>query len=276
MVTTEELQRGLSTLNEVSAESTMDWDAADRTTQGMGDSHADLPADVYCNYHSGHALCLAKIPDSDFVDIFHHNFAKKSTKSCGVSTFPSFEPDGEALSRLPGENEKAWEKAMKQLKGKKSWQAPADQELLNQFRHLIFHTCDIEIEGTSFGVTALYIKPMEDQKLSVAFFTEPEKVAVVWEFERHELVVPGHQRTYISMDPPFEVELAHKRAKVTVAGERIQGVVFTRKNIFTLPGESYRSKNQILCFRFSWTTEAIAVMKYGEKWAFMMSEKETT
>ncbi|KAF4689752.1 hypothetical protein FOZ60_001179 [Perkinsus olseni] len=243
---------------------------------------AEIPAEVYCSYLGGQALCLAKLPDSDFTDIFLHDFVNKTTQTCGVLTFPSFQNRGEACCNSAEETEKAWESARKSLKKRTNWQQPDDQKLMRKFRHLIFQTCAIHLKDIAFNVTALYVKPVHRNILSVAFFTAPEKPSKTLDFIRLYPAAHSHaDRVYVSFDPPFKVIAGglgnvQVRAKVYVSGKRISGVSYPDSlRVFKLKkskDDEETSKNQLFFFTFNGASDTIAVMKYGNSWAMMMSD----
>ncbi|KAF4655829.1 hypothetical protein FOZ61_002451 [Perkinsus olseni] len=243
---------------------------------------AEIPAEVYCSYLGGQALCLAKLPDSDFTDIFLHDFVNKTTQTCGVLTFPSFQNKGEACCNSAEETEKAWESARKSLKKRTNWQQPDDQKLMKKFRHLIFQPCAIHLKDIAFNVTALYVKPVHRNILSVAFFTAPEKPSKTLDFIRLYPAAHSHaDRVYVSVDPPFKVIAGglgnvQVRAKVYVNGKKISSVSYPDSlQVFKLKkSKDYEetSKNQLFFFTFNGASDTIAVMKYGSRWGMMMSD----
>ncbi|KAF4730314.1 hypothetical protein FOZ63_009003 [Perkinsus olseni] len=275
-VSTEDLLRGMPPLDTVA-------EKAKTKTKKIRMVHpgAEIPAEVYCSYLGGQALCLAKLPDSDFTDIFLHDFVHMTTQTCGVLTFPSFQSNGEACCISAEETERAWETSRKSLKKRTNWQQPEDQKLMKKFRHLIFQSCEIHLKDIAFNVTALYVKPLRENSLGVAFFTAPEKPSKTLHFTRlYPTAHSNTDRAYASVDPPFDVSAGglstvQVRAKVHVNGEKISGMSYPDNlqvyKIKKNKDDEETSRNQLFFFTFNGASDTIAVMKYGNRWAMMLS-----
>ncbi|KAF4650895.1 hypothetical protein FOZ61_002455 [Perkinsus olseni] len=231
---------------------------------------SETPAEVYCHYDfSEGVLCLAKLPGSDFTDIFHHRLRSRETRSCRIITYPSHRPKGERHKGGPEEVEKTWATAVKQLNETQSWEG---SEVRN-------------VGNISFDVTALYVKPLRGNRLGIAFFTKPEKPSQVVGFTR---ALPGRHASadkyYVNTEPAFTVRAGARgnvqvRASVVVDGKRVADNIFPTDDVYYFKddgsSDEETSKDQLFFFTFEESSNTFAVMKYGEKWAIMMSEMIT-
>ncbi|KAF4689746.1 hypothetical protein FOZ60_001173 [Perkinsus olseni] len=210
--------------------------------------------------------------------IFYTHGASSSLKGEG------YRPKGERHKGGPEEVEKTWAAAVKQLNETQSWDG-SEVRNVKKFRHLIFPSCDIKLGDISFDVTALYVKPLRGNRLSIAFFTKPEKPSKDLEFTR---ALPGRHASadkyYVNTKPAFTVRAGargnvHVRASVVVDGKRVADNIFPTDDVYYFKdagsSDEETSKDQLFFFTFEESSNTFAVMKCGEKWAIMMSEMIT-
>ncbi|KAF4716224.1 hypothetical protein FOZ63_014814, partial [Perkinsus olseni] len=145
---------------------------------------------------------------------------------------------------------------------------------VKKFRNLIFPSCDIKLGDISFDVTALYVKPLRGNRLSIAFFTKPEKPSKDLEFTR---ALPGRHacadKYYVNTEPAFTVRAGARgnvqvRASVIVDGKRVADNIFPTDDVYYFKddgsSDAKTSKDQLFFFTFEESFNTFAVMKYGE------------
>ncbi|EEQ97554.1 hypothetical protein Pmar_PMAR009253 [Perkinsus marinus ATCC 50983] len=246
----------------------------------------DRPADVYCRFHDSESvLCFAKLPGGDFTDVFYHHLRSNKTQSCQVLTYPSYHAKKGECYKNPAKLEAKWTEAVEEANtSSKGWEKSKARDI-EKFRHLIPLQCDIDIEGISFDVSAIYVKfpTAFNGTLSIAFFKSPEEPYKILEFTRaYPTHLARYELRYHSLEPPIDIGAGtfgnlHMRAHVSYDGKKID-VTLPKDYVFffkTSSGEQSGSKDQMFIFLLGEYNKTFAVMKFGDKWALMTDEAVT-
>ncbi|KAF4669306.1 hypothetical protein FOL47_002610 [Perkinsus chesapeaki] len=272
------------------------------------EKHSEL-AKVFCNYGAeehgkrpyppgvqAKALCLSKIPDGDFTEIFLHDFEERTTETCQVFTFTPLHVSsrlGTAREYSRKEIREAWKASFKKVLSKTNarWQFNQDAgEDFLKFTHLIFGDCNIKLGFFNPQVSALYMDPVKNDKFSIAFFVEAEASPVDVTFARiSPIQYGGSSKMYTSENPKLHIDVKRDGRfwRATMYSENVpikhrgsrRGVmllhskpdashVYRIKSVYDTRG-SESMDQMFFYYLFDNAKVQYAMMRYKAKWAIL-------